>query len=452
MQAKKAVLVGTLVAVPVLTPIGRPLAEEALRATLKVGERIEHVSESGFTRPRDDGTRAITQLDFGLTSETSNQRLSLSLGTGIALDFSNTSDRDTLDDPSANLTYAIENRSTVLTFDTSYRRADVGESNFFDELANENVVVDEGTRTTVSARTGLILGQDGPVTGDFDYFYLRSTFSDTIDPSRSDETVNSLNGRVTFRLSPVASAFVFANWRERDQDLATASDRTTQAIGIGGSYDISSVTSVNAQISYDEDETVSSIQSTSTDGLGYSLGLTRVVPNGSYDVNFSSTETVNGARHQATVGRSLDLKRGLLSFSVGVVDFEGASTEPLANLGLNYELTATSQFNVNLSQTPTINNDDSSTINTRLNIDYRQDLNALSYLSAGLLVASSNEVGPGAVDDSVIEASLTYGRAVGDDWDLISGISYETDRSDNRADRNTRTIFIGLEKTFDFRP
>lgn len=455
MQAKKTVLVGTLVALPVLIPVGRSMAEEGLRGTLTIGERLRSVSESGFPTPEDEGTSAVTTLNFGLTSENANQQLTLGLSTNIPYFFEDDdtlNSGNTLEDPAARLGYSIENRSSRLTFDTSYRRTDVGTSTFFDETIDQDVVSGAGTRTFVSARTGLTLGEDGPVTATLSHDYLRSTYSDTADPTLSDSTTHSLNGRLSFRVTPVASAFVFANWREQDQELATASDSTTQSIGIGGSYEISPVTSVSAQLSYDEDERVNSITSSSASGIGYLFGLRRATSNGAYTFDFSSTETTNGERQEASVGRSLDLKRGSIAFTLGMSRTGDSSFEPLANLDLNYDISETSNISASLSQVSDIDDDDQNTIQTRLNVSYNYEINALSSLSAGLRIANDNELGVGSVDARTISANLSYTREVGQDWGLVSGIQYETEQNDNRADRNTRTVFVGLEKTFNFRP
>lgn len=437
-----------------LFPVVQPLAQEGIRTTLELGQRIETVGESGFTTPQDEGTRSLTTIDFSLTSETSNQRLDFSLNTAIALELgSNDSTTNTLDDPSARLSYTVENRNSELSFDTAYRRGDVGASNFFDALLDENVIVDGGTRTTFSAGSDLSFGREGPVTTTLGYSYLRSTFSDLPDSStRSDSTTNRVEARVNFRLSPVASVFVFGNWRENDQDLDTALDQTTQSIGIGAEYEISSVTSITAQASYNREDSESSVSSNSNSGSGFAFGITRTVPRGTYSADLSQDQTINGAQYQLLFGRSIELQRGDLRFSLGGVKRDGLSADPLANLSLSYELTPLSDINVTLDQRASVDDNDVSTTNSRLNVNYNYTLNALSSLSAGLQFAEVRASGVDSSDQSDMTASLTYRRELGADWNFISGLRYESSRSENAENRDTSTLFIELAKTFDFKP
>lgn len=454
MQIKKTAVLGSIITGGLLFPVVQPLAQEGIRATLELGQRIETVEESGFTTPQDEGTRTLTTIDFGLTSETSNQRLDLSLNTAIAVELgSNDSTTDTVDDPSARLSYDVENRNSQLSFYTAYRRGDVGASNFFDELLGENVIVDGGKRTTFSVGSDLSFGRESPVTTTLGYAYLRSTFSDLPDSStQSDSTTNRVEARVTFRLSPVASVFVFGRWRENDQDLATAVDQTTQSFGIGSEYDISPVTRITAQVSYDREDSESSISSNSNSGSGFALGITRTAPRGIYSADLSQEQTINGAQYQLLFGRSIELQRGDLRFSLGGVKRDGLSADPLANLSLSYELTPLSNINITLDQRASVDDNDVSTINSRLNVNYNYTLNALSSLSAGLQIAEVRASDIDGSDESDITASLTYRRELGADWDLISGLRYESSRSENAEDRDTSTLFVGLAKTFDFRP
>lgn len=450
MQVKKAGMVGILIAVPVVIPISRTMAEESLRATFTIGERLRSVSEQGFASPQNEGTSLVTTLGFGLSAENNNQIFSLNLGTDVPVyldDNDNLNSSFLFEDPFAQLNYSLQNRSSLLSFNSSYRRSDVTSSNFFDETLDEDVVIGGGKREIYSVGTSLTLGQEQPVTTDLRYNFLRSEF-DQADPNQSDSTTQSVNGRVSFRITPLASIFVFGDLRQEDRDLATQSDRTTTSAGIGADYSISAVTSVTAQVSYDKDES----DTVQNDGTGFMFGVDRDVPTGTYSFDVSGTETINGFRQQASVGRSYDLQRGSIVFSLGALREENTSIEPLANLSLNLALTDTSRINIGLSQRPGFDDNDVNVIRTRLSAGYDYEINSLSSLSVDFQLANDNRFGTSANDSSSALASLSYNRAVSRDWDLVSGFSYETDRNDNQADQNTSTVFLGLEKTFDFRP
>ena len=251
----------------------------------------------------------------------------------------------------------------------------------------------------------------------------------------------------------MASVNVFASHKEVDAETVGANDRTTRRAGIGGSYDISPTLTATAEISYDKIETNDNAGTiTSTDGIGYSLGLTRELGNGALNFNFSENETVNGKHRQASIGRKTTFKRGTLSYSLGVTKTDGLSIQPLANLDVDYELDKNSSLKVTLSQESTVNDDDETTINSRLGLTYARKLNALSSLTAGLQVIDRNTFTTGGEDQTSVRLNLSHRYDVGGDRDLVSGYSYTKTKRDTQSNRKTSTLFIGLEKAFDFRP
>lgn len=444
-MAKKALLSGILI----LTPIGGILAQDGLVATFGVTQQLEYVGEQGFSTPQDEGLRAVTGLSFGLSSQNSNQQFDFGLTGGLVLSDQNSS--FDIENPSARLLYGISSRDTALTFNANYRRADVDQSNFFEDniFLDPTVFSDEGTRTVASLRTGLELGRTAPVSYSFNHIYAQTSYDDTLDPALRDNTTQGLDGRVNFRLNGAVSTYVFASWREIDEDGINANDSTTTRYGVGGSFQVSPVLSLTTELNYSDSETTNSGV---TSGLGYSLGLLRDLPNGSLGGSISATETINGTRTQARISRAMEFKRGSATFGIGASRTAGLSTEPLVEAALNFAISEVSNIGVNLSQASSISTNDQETINTRLGINYSRELTALSSISGGIQYAEQDVLVPGGIDQSSISANLTYRHDVGQDWDLISGYRYTSSRRDDRADRDSSTVFLGLEKTFSFRP
>lgn len=446
--SKTARWIGVLTCIPVAIPF-TGWAEEGIRATLGVSSRLESVEKEGFTTPQDEeGLRFSTRLNFGLSSETRFQQFDLSFGTSLVQNFSE-SEFDN-EDPSVRLNYRLENRNAVLSFGSFYNRTDVDQANFILE-EGEDIEVGDGDRTVRGFNTALTVGRDGPVQLDFSQRYSRSTFSNTVDPDLSDSTRENYSARATFRINPVLSANIFATRDTVERDNPDDNDQEDESYGIGASYEINPVLSVSGQLSYDRSESTSTT-SRNSDGLGYSLDVSRALSRGALTAGFSGTETINGTRYQIRAGRSLDLPRGSIFVSVGATKTDGTSVQPLVNLGVEYALTELSQISVDVSQSSTVNQDDDESIRTRLGIRYTHTLSDISSLSAGAQLASSNGVEDDGVDRSSLSADLTYRRAVGADWDMVTGYSYSTSQRDGQEDRNTSTLFLGLEKTFDFRP
>jgi len=301
-------------------------------------------------------------------------------------------------------------------------------------------------------RTGLTLGRDGPITATLTHGFEKSVYSDTIDPSLTDGDTQSVTGRLTFELSPVLTTNIFASWREEDEDGPSATDRTFERLGLGAVYAISPATTFTGELFYEQEDSRSATAVIETDGIGYALGLTTARPNGSISVNFEEEETLNGMRRQALLGRSYELRRGTLAFSVGATKTDGFSTQALANLSLDYALDPLSRIRIELDQAASVNDDDSEVVNTRLDLSYSRDLTSLSELTAGVSLVDENVLGVGTGDEQSVRFDLSHRYEITRDWDLVSGFEYSAVDEDGLDRRDRSTLFLGIERSFDIRP
>ena len=126
------------------------------------------------------------------------------------------------------------------------------------------------------------------------------------------------------------------------------------------------------------------------------------------------------------------MQRGELGFTLGATKTEGFSTQPLVNIVWTYGVDKFSNLTLNLGQSASTTSENVETVRTRLGIEYTRALTERSSLSSGLQFVDHH--------------------AVGDEWNLVSGVSYSTSRRDTREDEDSSTIFVGLEKSFSFRP
>ena len=450
-NSKRTQLVGACVALCVATPFGS-FAQDGLRATLDFTSRLETVSESGFTSPVREGERIVNGLDLEVSSENAARLLEFSAGGDLTYNFNeDVEDQTEIEDPRALLRYSLDSVQSAVDIVARYRRTDVDNANFFD-AATGDIETGQGDRTNVSVNTDLIFGRESPTTFSLHHLYSRDTFSGETDGDTSDRTTNRVDTRLLFQVTPVAAVGLVGSYRDVDQDDADASDQTDQSIGIVTVYDLSNVLTLDAQLTYDEatstDPTVED-----TEGLGFSIDLDRELNNGSVSFGLSSEETVNGARQQAVIRRTMLLPRGTLNYSLGATRTGDSSLDPLLGLGLSYEVSPLSNVRINLTQESDIDDNDNETIRTRLDLDYTQVFNEISSITASAGFASQNAIDDvNDVDRSSINAALTYRREVGADWDMITGIEYTSSRRDDRSDRDRTTVFFGLEKTFDLRP
>ncbi len=424
-----------------------PATAEGLTASLTISERLQSIEEEGFSN--NEGARSLTSFGFSLNSENRNQRLSLGINTGLSYNFSDNDDGLEFEDTSLQLSYTVENRNTELSFNSSYRRSDVDDAVFFDELLEEEVLTGGGRREIYALNTGLTWGREGPFTATLGHIYTESNFSDTTDPDLVDVTTQGLNANVSFEITPVLTLNAFASWREVDREGVGANDQTNRSYGVGASYAINGSTSLNASLS---DSNNDSTNSGENGGLGFSVGLNRNLSNGALKFSLSQQETINDTRREILVSRQLELQRGSLSFGIGATKTDGLSAQPLASLGLNYEINRLNQLNVSLEQSASVDGDDNETVTTRLGVGYTRSLTELSSLGAGLRLVDQNVLGAGGTDRTSISFDVTYRYDMGSDWDLVTGYEYSSVRRDALEDRNTRTLFLGVERSFDFRP
>ena len=437
------------VAAPILLGSSYILAQDGgLQASLTLGQRFEHVDESGFATPRDDGTRSITTLVFGLSSATRYQRLSFNVDTGLQRNFSN-SDGFELEDPTVRLSYGLEARNSALDFDLRYREIDVDSAAFDEDPLIDDIETGTGTRENLDFSTQLTFGRNSPATTTLSHSYERVRFSDTVDPTLNDSDLHVIDAQLNLALSSDASVNAFATWRDRDEDGLGANDLRSYRVGVGASATLSDVTTASASLFYNDIETT---ESGRREGFGYSLGLTYQRPNGAVRLSFNEDDTVNGKRRQLTVGRSLALPSGDIDLSLGVTKTDGLSAQYLANLSVNYEINRISRLGLSLQQSSSVDDGDDETINTRLSLNYNRDLTPLQRLGLELQYVDQNVLGTVGEDQESIRLNLNHSYQLANDWSLVSGYSYSSVRPDGEPNRNTNRIFTGIQKTFAFRP
>jgi len=321
-----------------------------------------------------------------------------------------------------------------------------------DLLLDDDITTGTGQREIFGLRTGLTLGREGPITATLTQGFEKSVYSDTVDPSLTDSDTRSVTGRLTFELSPVLTTNIFTAWREVDEDGPTAVDRTFERLGLGAVYVISPATTLTGELFYEKEDSRSATALIETDGIGYALGLTTARPNGSISVNFEEEETLNGKRRQALIGRSYELRRGTLAFSVGATKTDGFNAQALANLSLDYALDPLSRIRIELDQAASVNDDDSEVVNTRLDMSYTRSLTSLSEITAGVALVDENVLGVTTGDEQSVRFDLSHRYEITRDWDLVSGFEYSSVDEDGLDRRERSTLFLGIERSFDIRP
>ncbi len=436
------------VSIPALLPFWTGWAEAGFEAAFTIGQRVEVVDEENASVNDDEGTRSVTNLNFGLSSETRNQSFGLELGTRLSYNFSDSEDLDR-ELTTARLSYGLTGATSSLDFAATFRQTDVDESTFLDEDIDDDLVIDSGTRDVFSLRTRVETGRDGPANLTLAHTYTTTEFSGTTDPDLRDSTRNRLNGNLALRLSPVATANIFTSFEDFEQDGTGGTDRQTLRFGLGGTFQATKATSLSAELSYSDIDTNTGSDS---EGLGFALGASHVRPNGTISGDISSTETVNGTRTIVSIGRSFVYKWGEAALSLGASQTGDLDTQPQVNARLNYAIDPLSTLQLSLNQTATANNDDEETVRTALRVGYNRTLTTRSSLTGSLQLSDQNVVTGGGEDRSVLRVSLAYRYTLANDWDLVSGVEYSRIDRETSNDETSNTLFVGIERTFNWRP
>lgn len=451
MTSRRIKIATAVTTLPLLFAMETSLAN-GVTGRLQVSQGLENVTESGNQVNDDEGLRSITGLSLDMASETNTQRFFVALDTSLAYNFSEDNDEGLdFENTGARIGYDLNNRSSALGITLSFREADVDDEVFItDPITGDGIFVSGGGQVeTIRLQSRLALRQDDPLSFSFSHSYTDRTYKDTSDPNLADSTTQTFDARAILRLSETTSVGVFSAYDDFDEDGPGGTQRTTLTSGVTADYRLNRTTNLSAALDYTDID--SNTNDSSTGGPGFSLGLTHDRPNGAIRIATSRTETVNGERDEISIGRSLNFRRGLADFSYGLARNEGLDLEPLINVRLSYTLSDLSQINANLSQTAETATNNTETRQTRLSVNYSRQLTATSQIIGSLQLADQNELGPGSEDERNVEASITYTQRITRDWNLDTGYSFSRNDGENGT-RETSRLFVGLSRSFNFRP
>lgn len=419
-------------------------------ATVDVMQGLEHRTQDGVGATDGSSLKSLSMLGFGLRSETRSQSLGFSLSSGLEASLGDESDVS-VETNRAALAYTRASRSTDLTFGALYRRDDIDDLVFDELIADDDIITGVGERQVLTVTTRLVVGLDSRVTGTFAQTYETSDFFDTPDPALNDSETQQWDARVSFQLSRVLTTNVFAGFSKEQEEGIDATDRETARIGTGASYAIDPTTTITGEVSYQEEESRGATIE-QTDGLNYGLILTRARPDGAISLSYSQEEALTGTRRQLSAGRSMILNRGSLDYSLGVSKTDGFDPQVLASLSFEYQPDRNSSASISLGQEGTINGDDEEVVDSRLNMAYSREVSDVSQIGASLELVDENVLSSAGTDQRSVRLGLTYDYDLTRDWGLTSGYQYSVVRVDGEEDRTRSTVFIGLQRSFSFRP
>jgi len=445
--AKVGFAVATGVALATPTTAQQSDGAGGLAAVLSFGQEFRFSDNLNFGVGEISGMQALTTLGLEVSNITRRSELRFNVdgrfeaGRDAQSGFIN---------PAFGLSYKTTgSRNTALSFNARYRESDVSDL-VLDPTIPGGLILGEGTAANSSARVAWETGIQARFGVGLDAQYSARDFSGTTDPDFFD-TEQWIYG-ITARFDVTRTATLRLRYEETDYEaldvLRTRRDR--KVLSLAGTFELRPDLTLEAAISHEDNVTNTLVGTTVYNGLGYRLASIRELTNGSLTAEIESSVLSNGRETRASVERALDLRDGSLSFSFGVLRPPRQKSQPLLNIDYLKELPR-GEFRVGLSQSTSIDAEQRTVLNSQLNANYSQTINSVSNWSAGLGFVDSNVLGFDE-DTSRIDLTVSYDRELTRDWDLVAGYTYSKAEDDTTADRSSNTLFVRLQRDFEFRP
>jgi hypothetical protein len=418
-----------------------------LSATISVGQEFRYSDNLNFGVVPDSGFQSLTSLGLNVSSITAQSSFEFGLS-GV---LENGSDAQSgIADPRLTFAYNTGTRNTALSLRGSYREADVND--LFDDpnFIDTGLILGTGTRANTFLRGSWETGLSARFGVGANFTYQDRNFTNTVDPDLFDTTQLVLGLTARFEVSPSITLVLGYEDTDYEAEDIIMTRRDRQSLSLNGTFAVRRDLTMRAGISHDDNVTTTTLGQTTFDGIGYSLGATRELINGTVSADIDSTIDSAGRQTTLLVGRMMELRTGSLSYSFGLLKTEGDSAQPLANINYVHELPR-GQFNVGFSQSGSVDSLDRNIVNTRLSAGFSQAINASSNWNAGVSLIDTNVLGVDE-DTSRFDFDLSYNREVTRDWDMVVGYTHSRSTSDIAADRDSNTIFLRLQRDFEFRP
>ncbi len=416
-------------------------------------QRLEYSDNPDLDFDGDSDFFGRTILAFGLESITKVQAFSFDIGTDIE------EWRD--DESGVNFTnsffaldYDRNTRNALLGFNASYRETDNDGNVSDEEFDQDGNIINQNDGTREFYRLGLEaeVGREAPIGASFAWIYSELNYTGTNDPSLNDQSTNDFSGQVDFRIDPRITANLTARYIDFDAGDNGVSRETT-GLGAGVVLEVSKVLTTAIGLSYDNIDR-SGTETGSDDGLAASIDVTRALTNGTMGVAFDTEVATNdnGRRSFLSFNRDMELPRGTLAYSLGVTGAgDVIGQDPLFSVDYTH-VRSTQLIGIGLSQQVRTDDNNDEQIDTTLRATFDQRINNSSSFGVNLSIFDRNELGDNPNDGQRIELGVTYQYDLTRDWGLVGGYSYTRTTEDNASDRTRNTVFVGLQRNFQWLP
>lgn len=421
-----------------------------ISSSLRANDNLDLDNPSPGTSTLWDNT-----LSFGLLKEDQIQSIRLDLEGVVRVSNipGGSTDVSFLDDSSAGFAYARNLGNSRLEFGADYSNSDlvfIDPLSVIEDLDETDLIDDNGRRELISANLAFETGINDPIGFLLELDRGARRYSGTTDPGLFDTDTSTITATGRFRFSEVLEGRLIAYHNVYDAMDVPRTERTTDTISIGATYDVSPTLTIDASIGHSEvEENLTAIPSTSTEkGVVGTFALTKALANGTAGLSFDKVISITGGRSNFEVSRLLELPQGTLEASIGASRGDAGNTQAIGSIFYNHELPL-GNFSATASRryaTSTLGND---TRITSATFGYNTQLSPLSGLAFNVQFSEVVDVGAGAVGHSSIGSfRTTYSYELTNDWNLLAGYERRFRRSDTVPRTYSNEIFLTLEREF----
>lgn len=447
----------------VTSPLGGVSAQQGpglqITGTVEFGLDID---DNGALRPESPGTDTTlsTDLSLEIVSETPTSELALSFGATVQReDLADDDEKNGIQNPFISGSFTNEGPTTELSLSGSFRTRDLDDfvvSARDTGFVDDDLVISGGELETTDFQGDVTVDPGGPASVSLSYGFTDREYKDVTDPDLFDRRNEDARLTGTFKLSPVAEARVFVARSTYEAEDSVRTDRVTDSYGVGLDYEINPVLRLDGEVSQveiDETEDVGAARrTTESDGIDFSLGLTRDLPDGQLRFSIDRNIYTDSSQTDYRISRDFDLPGASLSAALGLSEGSGSSTVVIGSLDYARD-TPTGNITIGLERSATVNDEQEQRLRTSLNASYLYDVSPVSNVILGLDLVRSERLEDG-IDSSTTnsELSITYRRDLTEDWSWDIGYVARRQKIGSGDSAHSNSIVTSLGRSFSIRP
>ncbi len=362
-------------------------------------------------------------------------------------------------DPFSQLTYQQSNANSQFQILAEYRERDLAfnrsltDINLDGTIDSSDVVGTVGDQINTRGNLDWQTGLNDPLGFQFSYSHRERRYANTIDPGLFDNSTDDYTATALLRISPVLQGNLRIGYTDFTADDAVQTDRQTTTVSTGATYDVSSITTVSANIGYTQVDNTQRANNFNdvTENFVWNFAWNKSLPDGTASVLLDQTFGVNGVRTNATFGRNYQRASGLFSFNAGFTRGPFDEVTPIGQIDYRYQL-ASSQIGATIQRRVGTSTESRETRQTVAFLTYDYFINQVSAMTFSVNFIDQEDDGPGPSNPrqrGTFDASYT--RAITKDWAMNIGYQYEMD-DQNGFKASSNSVFLTLGRRFTLKP